>query len=632
MAEAKSVQQPKGLNYQSMIETLSVRVHNRFLTEQASTESEKLKSPHIYLTSAMIQDNQLSQLDLMIINDLKQSLEKNNLIVEIPPELVPPSHVLSSECENRIAALHHDMKIILSSKSCTSQIDCMLIGLYITYQGKNLSETCHLTLTQELLQKKNETYHIPIQSGHIKKPFKNLDQLFKYIVENMHCMFNELSLSAEPLRLLFAKTDKTSDSIVEAMKKQWRNQTGKNNIAQTIIPIDCYGEQFAIRDAKISESIPDDIQLLIAIDAIEIYPGKFRIRVHALYLKDQTLTLINNQSISFGSCLPGCRFNLFTYTKSKGKSLTGEGSGTCVRDMPQHLRAYSAKILAENSARETLTNTIKHLLRKYYIANNLTYYESILDDKTETIMNNAILEWENFDEHTCQAEARFIIHDSFLPFALLSEPEPITQQNVFVQTDSQKNIQENLMLSQEPKSITRQELLVQPEIQNIHDDFTQSNEPQSIQSSSELLMQSFNQAIKKRLTQDKIPKPIIQIFETVGNIERKACFFDIQLDPKRVRCPYEYDLTFIFSNKQICVCKGTINGVGNNLKATHDDVVAALIDLLYPFPLDIAMALNNQISLNNLKQTLIDLDKKYFQLLEEIDTLLEFIQASQTGG
>jgi len=628
MPGAQSVQQPKGLNYQSMIETFSVRLRNRFRVAQDSTDSMILGSPHIYLTSASIQENQLSQLNLMIINDLKQSLETNHLIVQLPTEISNASHVTSSECENRMAALNQDMNIILSSKLCNSQIDCMRIVLDITYMGKNFSEICHLTLTQELVQKNNDIYHIPIQSGHIKKPFSNLDQSTQYIVENMHCLLNKLLLSQVPLRLLFAKTDKTKKSVVDAMKKQWINQIGENNIAQTIIPIDCYGDQFVIRDAKISESIPADIKLLIAIDSIEIHPGKYRIRVHALSLKDMTLSLKKNKSVPFGSCLPGCRFNLYTYTKSKSKYLTGEGSGTCAKDMSKNLWTYSAKIQAEESARQTLANNIKHRLRKYYIAENFPYNESSLNDKTEIIINNAILEWENFDENTCQAEARFIIYDSFLPFALSSEPQPITQQDMLIQTDNQ----EKLTQSQEPQSITRQDLLIQPIIQNIHDNLTQSIEAQSITSLNVLLVQSFNQSIKKRLTQDKIPQPIIQIFEAAGNIERKECFFDNQLDPKRVRCPYEYDLTFIFKNKKLCVCKGIINGVGNSVEAAQDDCIAALIDLLYPFPLDIAMALNNKISQNDLNQILINLDKKYFQLLENIDTILEFIQASQTGG
>jgi len=612
IAGTKTIQQPKkGLNYQSMIETLSVRLRNRFLTGKDSTESVKSEYPQIYMTSSSIQQNQLPQLNQMIIKDLKQSLEKDSFIVQIPTFVANPLHLTSSECETRHATFDQDIKIILSSKSCDPQADCIVIVLDVSYQGKTVSEMCHLTLTPDLVQKNNNIYHIPMRLGHMKKPYRDIEQSTKFIAETMHCMFNTLLPSQGSHRLMFAKTDNTSKSVLEAMATQWIHLIGKDNIAQTIIPIDCYSDKFVIRDKKISESIPNDIQLLIAVDSMEIHSGKHRIRAHALSLKEGlVLSLKKGVSVPFGNCLPGCRFHIYTYTKSKGKSLIGEGSGKCARDLQKQLWSYSAKVLAERSARQALSSKIKNLLRKHYIAQDLPYHESILDDKTKIIMNNAILEWENFDDKDCHAEARFIIHDSFLPFAIASEPQSITKQESSLVLQERRSVQESLKQAQAPAPA----------------------EPQAITSQSALLVQSFNRSVQKHLTQDKIPQPIIQMIETVGFVKRKECISDKQLGSRHIRCIYAYDLTFVSKSKKICVCKGLINGVGNSVEATQNDCVSALFDLLYPFPLDMALALNNKLSKDDLKQILLTLDKKYFQLLEDIDNIIEYIQASQTDG
>jgi len=422
MAKTNTVQQSiKGLNYQSMIETLSARLHNRFKKNLDLGQNVESNLPHIYLTSASLQQNELSQLDKNIINDFKQSLESDSFIVHIPSEIVDSKQLTITVCENRLATIHQDIQIVLSSEACGSSDNCMLIILTISHQGETVSESCHLALTPNLIQQKNDIYHIPIQLGHMKRPFQNMDQSATFIAETVHCIINSLLPPKKTYRLVFGKTDNTSNFIVEAIKSQWIQLIGQENIAQTVIPIDSYDDQFVFRDTKISESIPTDIPLMIAMDSIEFHPGKFRIRIQALSLNELTLLIKKRPRLSFGGCLPGCRFQLYSYTKSKGKYLTGEGFGSCHKDMPETLWSYSAKILAERSARQTLSNKIKNRLRKHYIAKDLPYLESVLSEKTEIIMNNAILKWEKFDENTCQAEAGLIIYDSFLPFELSSE-------------------------------------------------------------------------------------------------------------------------------------------------------------------------------------------------------------------
>ena len=628
----KTLQQSskKGLNYQSMIKTFNVRLRNRFQADQDANEKSNL--PDIYMTSASIHHHELSPLNQMIINDLKQSLEKDGFIVQTPTVISNTKNITPSECETRLAALDQKIKIILSSKACDLEAVCMLIMLDISYQGKTTSETCHLVLTPDLVQKKNELYQIPIQLGHLKKPFKNIDQSYTYIAKTLQCMFHALLQTQESYRLLFAKTDNTPKAFVDKLIKQWRNMTRNDHIAKTIIPIDCYGDQFVIRDAKISASIPDDILMLIAMDSIEIHPGKYRIRVQALSLKKQLIVSLQNiPSVPFGKCVPGCRFHLYTYTRSKGKSLIGEGSGECNTDMPKHLWSYSAKTLAENSARQALFNKVKHHMRKHYIANDLPYYENILDKKTDTIMNNALIEWENFDDKACHAEARYIIYDSFLPFALSQEPQAITKQMASLSIPNNASDQKDLTPTTEPQSMTSQMTPLNiPNHVSIQKDLTPTTEPQSITSQSILLVQSFNQTVRDKLLKDKISQPVIQLIETVGTVKCTACIPDNQLDSKQMRCIYDYDLTFVSKNKKICVCKGTINGVGNSVESAHKDCISALIDLFYPFPLDIALALNNKLSQEDLKQMLVNLDTKYFQLLEKIDTILEFIRESET--
>jgi len=428
VARTKTIQPPqKSLNYQNMIQTFNARLRNRF---QADPDlAEKSGPPEIYMTLANIHQYKMSQLNQMIINDLKQSLEKDRFIVQIPTVITNTENITPSECETRLAALDQKIKITLSSKPCDLKADCRLILLDISNQGKTTSETCHLLLTPDLIKKNNELYQIPIQLGHLRKPFKNIDQSYTYIVETLECMFIALLQTKEPYRLLFAQTDNTPESFVEKLITQWTDITGKDNNAKTILPIDCYGDQFVIRDAKISESIPDDILILIAMDSIEIHPAKYRIRVQALSLKKELIVSLHNiPSVPFGKCLPGCRFHLYTYTRSKGKSLIGEGFGECNDNLPKNLWSYSAKMLAESSARKALFNKVKHHMRKHYIANDLPYYENTLDDKTETIMKNAIMEWENFDDNACHAEARYIIYDSFLPFALSQESQPFIQE------------------------------------------------------------------------------------------------------------------------------------------------------------------------------------------------------------
>ena len=635
IAGTKTIQRSqKGLNYQSMIETFSVRLCNRFQTKGDSAEKIKSERLKIYITSLSIQQSQLSQLNQMIIKDLKKSFEKKSFIVQIPPIIDNPAHPTVSECESRQAILNQDIKIILSTKPCDSMAGCILIILDVSYQGKTATETCHLALTPDLVQKKNDIYHIPAQLGHMKRPFRDLELSAKYIAETMHCLFNALLSPQKPHRLLFAKTDHTQNFVVESIIKQWRQLIGEENIAQTIIPIDCYSGKFVIREKKISESIPEDIPLLISIDSIEIYPGKFRIRVHALSLKTQlVLPLKKTPSISFGTCLPGSRFHLYTYTKSKGSTLSGEGSGDCARDMPQNLWSYSAKTLAERSAKQTLTRKIKNYLRKHYIANDQPYNETMIDNQTQMIMKNAILEWEQFDEKICIAEARFVIHDSFLPFELSSEPQAITKQEALVGIAKSQPGQTTLTQTSEPQAITKQETsVVLANSQPVQETLTQMSESQSITKQNKHLIQLFNRSLQKQLTIDNISQSVVQMIQTVGSVQRKECVSVHELEPKQTRCRFAYELSFVFKGQHICRCKGSINGVGNSVETAQKDGLSALRDLLYPFPLDIALALNNKLSMNDLKQMLKTLDKKYFQLLENIDVILEFIQSNQISG
>ena len=650
-------QQKKGLNYQSMIKTFSARLCNRFQTEQDS--SEKIDSPDIYLTSASIHQNKLTQLNQMIINDLKQSLEKDRFIVQIPTVIANAENITPSECETRLAALDQKIKINLSSKACELIADCLLITLDISYQGKTISETCHLSLTSDLVQKNNHLFHIPVQMGHQKKPFYNIDQSFKLISKTLQCMFNTLLQTQGPHRLLFAKTENTPKSFVDKLIMQFRNMTGNENVAKTIIPIDCYGDQFVIRDVKISESIPDDISILIAMDSIEIHPGKYRIRIQALSLKNQLfISLKSVSSVPFGKCMPGCRFHFYSYTRSKGKSLTGEGSGECNKNMPKHLWSYSAKTMAESSARKALFNKVKHHMRKHYIANDLPFFENTLDEKSESIMKNAIMVWENFDDTSCHADARYIIYDSFLPFVLSQEPQQITSQVASTVIGKQQALKDEKTQSAEPQSITSQ--VTELNISNsasVQKSLTPTTEPQSItlQSTTSIisdhasvqkeetpktqsvihqenqLAESFRKSIKDKLKQDIVPKSIIQLIEIMGIVECKECIADSHLGSNQMRCKYKYDLSFVMKNYNICICKGTINAVGNNVESAHRDCISALIDLFYPFPLDIALALNNKLSQEDLKQMLVNLDKKYFQLTGKIDAILELIRDSRIG-
>lgn len=641
-------QNKKGLNYPSVIKTLSARLNNRFQVDQ-------LELPQIYLTSSSIQQNQLSQLNQLIIIDLKQSLEKNGFIVEVPDVITKPVNSVLSECEARYAALNQPVEIILTSNLCDLHTDCQLIVLDILYQGKKSSETCHLTLTPDLVQKKNKMHHIPIQLGHIKKPYRNLEQSSKSIAETMHCMFSKLLDSQSSRRLLFAKTDQTKKSFVEEMMKQWVNILGQDMTAQTIIPINCYNDKFVVRDAKIFESIPDDIHLLIAMDSIEILPGKYRIRVHAMSLKEKlTLMFKQRSSVSFGTSLPGCQFQYYTYTASKGKSLTGEGSGKCDKKMPQHLWSYSAKTIAEQSAKQNLFKKVNYLLRKHSISKDLLYQEKILENKTEMMMNNAILEWEHFDDNTCQAEARFIIYDQFLPFTIPTETQPITRQDAAVSYS--QSVQESLVQMSEPQPITIQDAALSysqsvqaipvqiseplpitkqdaaPYSQFAQESPVQSSESLEMNRKSDVIVQAFKRTIHEHLAQDNISQKIIQMIEIEGFVALKESISVNSLDSKRFRNSYEYDLTFVIHNKKICLCKGIINGVGTSVDAAQNDCIAALSDLFYPFPLDMSLALDNKLSQEDLKQMLMSLDKNYFQLLERIDAIIELIDASKTLG
>jgi len=692
ISETKTAQTfQKGLNYQSMIETLCARLRNRFQSGNKSSDSTQSKFRTIYLTSSSIQQHQLSQLDQMILNDLKLSVEKMGFIVQMPAVIHNPSNPTFSECETRLGMFDQDVRTILSSKSCDSQIDCLLIILNLSYQGKTASEMCHLMLTPELVQKNNTKHHMPLQLGHMKKPFRNLDQSAQYISETMDCLVNKLLLTQVPYRILFAKTQNTPESVIQEMMTRWGLLIGNDRIAQTIIPIDCYGDQFVLRDPKISESIPDDTQLLIAMDSIEVHPGKNRIRANVLSMKDQLPLSINEQKfVSFGNSLPGCHFHLYTYTQSKGNSLTGEGYGKCDSTLPKNLWPYSAKILAERSAKKSLTRKIKNLLRKHYISMDTPYLESKLNDKTEIIMNNAILEWENFDENDCIAEARFMLLASYLPFELLpatdsvstietsslpfpsnrftaqkgltkspapqsvteqnasmmqdiapsaqesltqaTEPQSMTEQNASIIQDLTPSVQERLTQATEPQSVTDQNLsIIQDLAPSVQESLTLATETQSDTEQTDLLIQHLNRSVQEHLKQDMIPQTIIQLFEIVGVITRKECISDPHKGAKGVRCHYQYDLTFMANNKKICLSKGAINGAGANIENADNECVSILLDLLYPFPLDIALAMNKNLALDDLKEMLRSLDKKYFQLLEDIDTILESIKSFQAS-
>ncbi|MBF0450393.1 MAG: hypothetical protein HQK75_06805 [Candidatus Magnetomorum sp.] len=399
-----------------MIKTLTLRLADRFKPE-ALSETQPL--PVIYLTSADVPKGNISNLCKTIINDLRSSLQKERLIVRIPPLLDDnATEKTSTECDGRFFKLDRDIDIVISIQPCTSTGNCSQIVLDISQEKNKVSETCHLAMTSALEQKNHTIFHIPNQMGQMKKPFRSIEEASTNSVDLSHCLLKKLLPEEDNPRFLMAKTDLTPLPVFDAIKTEWEKLLGMDRIAQTVIPIDFYGETFVVRDTKISESIPKDIKLLVAIDAIEISPGQYRIRCHLLSLAFLYVQLLNHPAVPFGECIPGCQFNFYTHTSLKGNFLTGSGTGDCLKKVPPELWSYSAKTLAEKAAQKNLSDQIKNLLRKHYILENKTYFEDMLDEKVMDLMRNASLEWEQFDEKNCSAEARFIIHESLLPFAL----------------------------------------------------------------------------------------------------------------------------------------------------------------------------------------------------------------------
>jgi len=397
-----------GFSYASVIDTLHARLINRF---------KKDTSSRIYITSSLLQQNRVSRLHKMIINDLSNALKQEQFAVEVPSTIANATKITKTECEARYIALDRNITIVLHINDCAPSENCVRIQLEIFQNTETATEFCHLTLTPELVTQKNQMIHIPSPLGHMKKPFGNLNQAAKFLVETMNCLFDKLFPIQGNRRFLFAKTDNTPMTVIDAVKNQWIHLLGAECIAKTIIPIDSYGDQFVIRDKTIAESIPKEIQILIAVDSVEVHPGKYRLHVHALSLGIAD----DHQTVPFGRCLPGCHFHIYAYTISKA-NLVGEGFGECNQKMPQKLWPYSAKIIAERSAEQALLIKITNLLRKHYISRDLAYDESLIDEKAKIIMQNAILQWEHFDESSCQAEARFVIHDRYLPFSLSPDP------------------------------------------------------------------------------------------------------------------------------------------------------------------------------------------------------------------
>jgi len=427
----KQVQsQPKGLNYSSVIETLATRLTERF--EPDDEMEEKHSYPFIYLTSADDAKKDISALSKTIINDLQGTLQIKGFIVRTPSFTVDkPTPKRGVDCSTIFDSLDWDIYIAVSIHSCTSESNCARIVLDISYKNSKQTEICHLALTPDLEQQKNNMIQRQLSPGNIKKPFQRLDQASAHMIDFFNCMLNKLIPDKNNLRYIMAKTDQTSSTVFNDIKTQWEEYLGKNSVAQTVLNIDCYNETFVLRGNNISELIPKDIKVLIAIDAVDIHPDFYRIRCQLLALSDLTVQLLNQPVVNFGKCLPGCHLLSYAHNKADGNNLTGYGVGQCLKSMPSDLWTYSAKVNAEKEARNNLSGTIKKRLRKYYISENITYYESMLDETIRSLMKNAQLEWEKFDENSCSAEARFSIHGDLLPFKLTVEtPETPSQYTI----------------------------------------------------------------------------------------------------------------------------------------------------------------------------------------------------------
>lgn len=590
----------KGLNYSSAIETLTVRLVNRFKPENLSSDQSL---PVIFITSEGCKKKKISLLHGLLINDLSQSLQKEGFEVRKPYLLMDNAKDnYPGECQSRFNALDWDIHILISSEASTLSIDSVRIILDINYQKKHFSETCHLSLTPDLKTKKNNFHYIPNPLGHIKKPFRNFIQAYEFIVESTNCLITKLLPQVENYRLLIAKTDNTKPAIIEAFKKQWISLLGADRIAQTVIPIDFYADQFVMRDKEISEIIPKDIKLIMALDSMEINPGKYRIRCQLLTLSLLDVQLPGHPAIPSGKCIPGCQFNIYTHTKAKGKTLIADGSGKCLKNaLSSDLWSYSAKTLAEKAAKDKLFNKVKAFMRKDLIRKNKIYNESNLDKNVRNLMKNAVLEWENFDENSCMAEARYIIYASFLPFDI---PEDISKQ-----IDISEDIPKQIDMSKDiPKQTIDKETF---------------------------LIEDLNKTIQNRLIDDKIIPKIVKKISVEGVIQKKECISSLgqAITPsQKVRCVFNYDLTFFYDNQKLCLSKGFANSFGDSLSSSQQDIVSTLVDLLYPFPLDISLALSDKISKEELLKILMNLDEKYFNLVSDFDTFIQFIEKLKVKG
>jgi len=547
----------KGLNYSSMIETLCVRLFNRF------NPSETLR-PKVYLTSADIDQTKISDLHRMIIHDLSQSMQKEHFVVNIPTILLDSTQMSSTECESRYTALNNDILLVLDIQNCKTSSSCVRIVLKISDQNQTFTEMCHLALNPELTRKKSDMYPIPTRTGHMKKPFRNLEQASSYVVKNMYCLINKLLLPIDRKRLILAKSDNTSKDVIEAMNSQWQAVLDPKNIAKTVIPIDNYDDQFIIRDLKILESIPKDIQFLIAMDSMEINPGKYRIRADALALTQLAFQLDSLSSVTMGKSIPGCRFQVYTYTRSKEQRLVGESTGKCDQSLSQNLWPYSAKIRAERLAKEALSVKLRTFLRNAYLYNDLSYHEAVLDEKIGLFMKNAFLEWERFDEHTCQATARYAIHKRDLPFDI--SPEPV------------------------------------------------------------YLMNRLNQMIQSTLLDKKIASHIAQCFVVDGHISRKQCKTDqtSKASNPQMTCIYEYLLIIGYNNQSIFSTHGNIQRNGKSIRKSQEQTVNALFDMLQPVLLDFSMAVARKLNPDQLREKLRSLDGQ-FELKRDINAIIDLL-------
>ena len=617
--KTKANKQIDELNYNSVIETLSARLVDRFKPKESILEKSL---PIVYISDNNLQKGKISLLNMMLINDLTKSLQNEGFTINNHNFFTDnKKDVYPKECINRFNYLNWDIRILISNTTFSN--DCTRLILSIEHQNKQFSETCHLSLTPDLKDKNNNFKYIPKSAGNIKKPFKNVQKASEYIVDNMNCMITKLLPQIKNYRLIIAKTDNTISDIFETLKKQWANRIGTERLAQTLIPIDLYADQFIFLDKTIINLIPKDIKLIVTLDSMEIRPGKFRIRSRLISLTSLKPKLINNPTINFGKCIPGCKFDIYTHTKSKGKTLVAEGSGVCLKkDLPQELWSYSAKTNAEKDAKKQLFNKIKTILRKDYITKNTIYNDRDIDKSVQRIMKNSVLEWESFDEESCKAYSRYIIYASSLPFEIPEDKDEYVKKDILkpetVIADNSKPITKagNITKTTLDDTLLKTKLDDDTLLKTTLDD-------------DNLLIEELNKVIQNKLIDDQINPKIVKRITIEGFIQRKECISILgqtRLPTQKVRCLYNYDLTFFYDNQKLCLCKGFANSFAENMSSYKEGIISTIVDLLYPFPLDISMALSDKISQEELLKVITNLDNKYFQLFSDIDSFIQLIE------